>query len=107
MCNNAQFPMQFLFMYTKYQISANYFLFSIDLALNLCYNIIREREELPRTQRPPKGKEEIMMNGFEKMLEMLTEACEIALGDEWGNMTDQEKHDTIMGFIATAAKNAK
>jgi hypothetical protein len=47
------------------------------------------------------------MNGFEKMLEMLTEACKIALGDEWDNMTHQEKHDTIMNFIATAAHNAK
>lgn len=47
------------------------------------------------------------MNDFEKMLEMLTEACKIALGDEWDNMTDKQKHDTIMGFIATAAHNAK
>lgn len=107
MCNNAQLFMQFLFIYTKYRIDVNFFQKSLDLASTLCYNIIREREEIPKTQRPPKGKEEIMMNGFEKMLEMLTEACEIALGDEWDNMTDQEKHDTIMGFIATAAKNAK
>lgn len=47
------------------------------------------------------------MNDFEKMLEMLTEACSIALGDEWDNMTDKQKHDTIMSFIATAAHNAK
>lgn len=47
------------------------------------------------------------MNGFEKMLEMLTEACSTALGDEWDNMNDKEKHDTIMNFIATAAANAK
>lgn len=47
------------------------------------------------------------MTGFEKMLEMLTEACEIALGDEWKNMTDKQRHDTIMSFIATAAHNAK
>ncbi len=53
------------------------------------------------------NKEEMKMNGFEKMLEMLTEACKIALGDEWDNMTHQEKHDTIMNFIATAAHNAK
>lgn len=47
------------------------------------------------------------MTGFEKMLEMLTEACKIALGDEWDNMTDKQKHDTIMSFIATAAHDAK
>ena len=47
------------------------------------------------------------MNGFEKMLEMLTEACRTALGAEWDSMTDKEKHDTIMNFIATAAKNAR
>ena len=47
------------------------------------------------------------MNGFEKMLEMLTEACEIALGDEWHSMTDEQKHETIMNFIATAAHNAQ
>lgn len=46
------------------------------------------------------------MTGFEKMLDMLTEACKIALGEEWDNMTDSEKHDTIMSFIATAAHNA-
>ena len=47
------------------------------------------------------------MTGFEKMLEMLTEACKIAYGTEWDNMTDKQKHDIIMGFIATAAHNAK
>lgn len=46
------------------------------------------------------------MNDFEKMLEMLTKACSIALGDEWDNMSGKEKHDTIMSFIATAAANA-
>lgn len=47
------------------------------------------------------------MNGFDKMLAMLTEACETALGQEWNEMTDEQKHDTIMSFIATAAHNAK
>lgn len=47
------------------------------------------------------------MSGFEKMIEMLTEACRTALGAEWDNMTDKEKHDTIMSFITTAARNAK
>ncbi len=47
------------------------------------------------------------MNGFEKMIEMLTEACRMALGAEWDSMTDEEKHNTIMSFIATAARNAK
>ena len=48
-----------------------------------------------------------IMNGFDKMLAMLTEACETALGQEWNEMTDEQKHDTIMSFIATAAHNAK
>lgn len=52
-------------------------------------------------------KEEKTMTGFEKMLEMLTEACKTAYGSEWDNMTDKQKHDIIMGFIATAAHNAK
>lgn len=47
------------------------------------------------------------MNGFEKMLEYLTEACEIALGDEWHGMTDEQKHDMIMSFIATAASERR
>lgn len=47
------------------------------------------------------------MNGFEKMLEILTEACEKALGEEWIKMTDSEKHETIMKFVATSAKEAK
>ena len=47
------------------------------------------------------------MNGFEKMLSMLAEACESALGEEWYLMTDDQKHDTIMSFIATAAHDAK
>lgn len=47
------------------------------------------------------------MIGFEKMLEMLDEACRIALGEEYERMTDSEKHDTIMSFIATAASEAR
>lgn len=47
------------------------------------------------------------MTNFDKMLEMLTEACKTALGAEWNNMTNGQKHDTIMSFIATAAANAK
>lgn len=47
------------------------------------------------------------MTNFDKMLEMLTEACKTALGTEWDNMTDKQRHDTIMSFIATAAANAK
>ena len=43
----------------------------------------------------------------DKMLEMLAEACKAALGAEWDAMTDQEKHDTIMGFIAEAARRGK
>lgn len=39
----------------------------------------------------------------DKMMEMLAEACKIALGKEWDTMTAQEQHDTIMSFIATAA----
>lgn len=42
----------------------------------------------------------------DKMIEMLKEAFKIALGSEWDRMTEQEHHDTIMGFIATAAKEA-
>lgn len=47
------------------------------------------------------------MTSFEKMLDMITEACEIALGEEWHNMSDKQKHDTVMSFITTAAKNAQ
>ena len=43
----------------------------------------------------------------DKMIEMLAEACRIALGTEWDNMTAQQQHDTIMGFIATAAQNTQ
>ena len=45
------------------------------------------------------------MTKFEKMLEMITKACEIALGTEWQNMSDEQKHETVMQFIATAAHN--
>lgn len=47
------------------------------------------------------------MTNFEKMLNMITEACEIALGAEWYNMSDEQKHDTVMSFISTAAQNAQ
>ena len=43
-----------------------------------------------------------MKENTEKMLDMLAEACEIALGDEWHSMTEQQKHDTIMYFAKTA-----
>ena len=48
-----------------------------------------------------------MKDNADKMIDMIAEACEIALGAEWYAMTAQQKHDTIMGFIATAAKNAR
>lgn len=44
------------------------------------------------------------MKNYEKMIEMIAEACKVALGEEWERMTDEEKHDTIMKFIATAAQ---
>lgn len=47
------------------------------------------------------------MTNFEKMLNMITEACEIALGAEWYNMSDEQKHDTVMSFISTAVQNAQ
>lgn len=47
------------------------------------------------------------MTSFEKMLDMITEACEIALGEEWHNMNDKQKHDTVMSFIYTAAQKAQ
>lgn len=47
------------------------------------------------------------MNNADKMIDMLAKACKIALGKEWDRMTDTQKHDTIMSFIATAAHNAK
>lgn len=47
------------------------------------------------------------MTSFEKMLNMITEACEIALGAEWYNMSDEQKHDTVMSFISTAAQSVQ
>lgn len=44
------------------------------------------------------------MKNYEKMIEMIAEACKVALGEEWERMTDEEKHNTIMKFIATAAQ---
>lgn len=47
------------------------------------------------------------MTNFEKMLNMITEACEMALGTEWDNMSNEQKHETVMQFISTAAQNAQ
>ena len=44
------------------------------------------------------------MKNYEKMIEMIAEACKIAFKDEWTRMTDEEKHNTIMKVIATAAQ---
>lgn len=38
------------------------------------------------------------MTNTDKMIDMIAESCEIALGDEWHEMDDQQKHDTIMEF---------
>ena len=38
------------------------------------------------------------MTSTDKMIDMIAEACEIALGKEWIEMNDQQKHDTIMEF---------
>lgn len=47
------------------------------------------------------------MKNYEKMIEMIAEACKIALGEEWENMSDAEKHDTIMQVIFTAAEEKR
>lgn len=46
------------------------------------------------------------MTNFDIMLDYLTEACATALGEEWERMSDKEKHDTIMAFLATSAAEA-
>ena len=35
----------------------------------------------------------------DKFFDMVTEACETALGAEWYEMTDDEKHDLVMEFV--------
>ena len=47
------------------------------------------------------------MTNWEQMVDYIAKACKIALGEEWDNMSDNQKHDTIMGFIAKAAQNAQ
>ena len=47
------------------------------------------------------------MNGSDRMIELLEKACETALGDEWREMTSEEKRNTVMSFISTAAANAR
>ena len=44
------------------------------------------------------------MTSTDKMIDLLAEACSIALGKEWTEADDQKKHDIIMGFIAEAAR---
>ena len=35
----------------------------------------------------------------DKFIDMITEACETALGEEWNEMTDCEKHDMVMELV--------
>ena len=46
------------------------------------------------------------MNNADKMIDMIAEACKTALGEEWNAMSDTQKYETIMSFIATAAHKA-
>lgn len=44
------------------------------------------------------------MNSTNKMIGMLAEALETALGEEWRNMSEQQQHDEIMNLAKLLAK---
>lgn len=35
----------------------------------------------------------------DKFFDMVTEACKTEFGEEWYEMTDDEKHDIVMKFV--------
>ena len=84
-------------MCTNFEFLETFLLFSIDFLEALCYNIDRKREGKPRETQEDLMEVNTMTN-TDKMIDMIAESCEIALGDEWHEMDDQQKHDTIMEF---------
>lgn len=48
-----------------------------------------------------------MKESTEKMIDMLAESLEIALGDEWLSMTDEQKHAAIMELAQITLKAMK
>lgn len=45
-----------------------------------------------------------IMNSTNKMIGMLAEALETALGEEWRNMSEQQQHDEIMNLAKLLTK---